>query len=235
MSIFDSHPDEIARIETLLDTEDDRTELRRAVEEAIRIAEALVEESPLDADAHQLLGLAWYHFPGSSSWRSWHCRRALQQALTINREHQFARHYLACLAFDQERYQETLEILMDSDFAYFVERDQEWRALKNEEMQIVCMLRVSPESFPRSEFDLFAEHFIDAMQREVRDLSLGSWVWPQELREHTEWMIATGVPKDDSRIHHLLGFLTRIGYSDSFWDPRLKQNNREQAMSGNRR
>jgi hypothetical protein len=233
VSIFNSHPDQIARFEVLLDTEEDREERRQAIEAAIRIAEGLVQQYPDDADAHQCLGLAWYHFPGSSSWRSWHCRRALCQALKIDPGHEFARHYLACLTFDQERYQEALEILMESDFDYFIDRDQEWRALKNQELKIVCMLRTSPDAFPKSEFDSFTERFYDAQHREDRDTALGSWVWPQELREHAEWMIATGVKRDDPRILPLLDFFGRIGYSDSFWDPRLQQNQGEQGVGGN--
>ncbi|MEP4076831.1 tetratricopeptide repeat protein [Haloferula sp.] len=230
MSIFDSHPDQIARFEALLDTEDDREERTQAVEAAIRIAEALVQACPDDADAHQCLGLAWYHFPGSSSWRSWHCRQALGQALKIDPGQEFARHYLACLTFDQERYQEALEILGESNFDYFVDRDQEWRALKNQELKIVCMLRTSTGAFPQTEFDSFVERFHDAQQREDRDVALGSWVWPHELREHAEWMIATDVKRDDPRILPLLDFFSRIGYSDSFWDPRLEQNQGEQAV-----
>jgi tetratricopeptide (TPR) repeat protein len=225
VSIFDSHPDEIARFEALLGAADDREERTKAIEDAIRIAESLVEEHPDDADAHQCLGLAWYHFPGSSSWRSWHCRRALHRALQIDAGHQFARHFLACLLFDQEEYQDALEVLTGAEFDYFVERGQEWRALKNEELRIVCTLRTSPDAFPQGDFDSFTERFLDAQQREDRDVSLGSWVFPQELREHAEWMIATGVSRDDSRVRQLLDFCSRIGYSDSFWDPRLKPKN----------
>ena len=133
MTIFEEHPDEIARFDRLLATEDHRAERMEAVEQAIRLAESLVARHPDDPDAHHCLGLAWHHFPGSSSWRSWHCRRALQRALALDPTHPFAKHYLACLFFDQERFADAAEILQQSSYDFWVERDQEWRALKEEE------------------------------------------------------------------------------------------------------
>jgi hypothetical protein len=228
VSIFDKYPDEIARFESLLDTEDDRTERKDAVENAIRIAESLVAEHPNNADAHQCLGLAWYHFPESSSWRSWHCRRSLERALAIDPDHQFAQHYLACQAFDQERYQDALGILQLSRFQFFCERDQEWRALKNEELKIVCTLRLFPQSFPSEEFIAFRERFRDAQRRENEDISSGSWVCPQELREHVEWMIESGVALDDARILELVRFLSEAGLEGSFWNTILNTKNGDQ-------
>ncbi len=229
MSLFDKHSEAIARFESLLVPEENRTERRQAVEAAIRIAESLVEQNPGDADAYQCLGLAWYHLPGSSSFRSWHCRRALEQALWLDPDHQFARHYLACLAFDQERYRDALELLKDSDSVYFEDQGQEWRALKNEELILVCMLRISPARFPQTVFDSFVDRYRDAQKREDQDFNLGSTVWPQELREHVEWMVATGVSRDDPGLAAIVAFLHRIGYADSFWNAELKRANQPQV------
>ena len=228
MSIYDSHSEEIERLNALLHSEDDRVARMDAVEEAIRIAESIVEQHPTDAGAHYILGLAWYNYPGSSSHRSWRCRRALERAVEIDPSSQFARHYLACLAFDQERFHDALEIAEGSDFGYFIDLDQEWRALKSEEMKLVCKLRISPDDFPQSDFDLFTQRFEDATQREEKDFTLGSWVHPQELREHAEWMIDTGVPLEDPRVVKLVEFISRIGYAHAFWDSRLKQPQEEQ-------
>ena len=225
MSIFDHCADEVGRFDAFLGKADEldvREPVKKVVEKAIRLAESLIERYPDDSDAHQMLGLAWYYFPGSSSWRSWHCRRALERALAIDPDHQFALQYLAYLKFDQERYGEALELLARLGTDDFKELGQEWRALKSCEMMLVCRIRLDPHTFPQEDFDAFASWFQDARAREERDVEASCFVWPQELRECAEWMFEAGIPADGPALKAILRFIAENGLSDSSWNPRLE-------------
>ena len=94
MTIYKMHGDLIAMFKSLqdeLDVANDRRAAIQLAEQLIRLAERLVTEAPDEADAYQMLGLAWYNFPRQTPWRSWHCRAALERALEIDANHLWAR------------------------------------------------------------------------------------------------------------------------------------------------
>lgn len=218
MSAIASFPEKLQQFEALLDEVicQPRPSLD-AITRTIRFAESLVVAYPDEADAHHMLGLAWYHYPSGASFRSWRCRESLQRAVALEPDHQYALQFLAYLAFDQERYDEALTLQTRLDDQYFIERDQEWRALKNLETRVVCQIRLKRESIPASDFTRFADWYRDARSREESDNPSGSYVHPQELRECAEWLFETGTPLGDSPLSTLLTFLAEIGYLDQSW------------------
>ena len=215
MPTFDHNPKLIEQFESLLAIDDDDPSREKAIGQAIEFAGEWVKKHPEDADAYHCLGLAWYHHPRSTSYRSWHCRRALEKALRLEKDHGFARHYLACLLFDQEHYDQALDLLLHSSQDYFVNRNQEWRAIKELEMILVCRMRLKPTDFPEDQFQRFVEWFHDAQKREDGDLDSGNWVYPQELEEQIDWFLASGAESIDPRVMRLSGFVAdakRLGF-----------------------
>ena len=174
-------------------------------------------------DAHHMLGLAWYEYPGSSSVRSWRCKNSFERALKLDPNHQYALQYLAYLAFDQERYRDVLEISKRLEHAYFIERDQEWRALKNEETSLVCKIRLEPDVFPASQFEAFVLWFLDARKREEQDDAVGSYADPQEMGELAEWLFEGGTEISDPLLARILKFLTESGYAEFIWNKKLRE------------
>ena len=222
MPVIREFPEDLAAYDGFLDKAYSHDRDTADIERAIEIAESLVHRCPDDAEAHYLLGLAWYHFPASSSLRSWRSRRSLERAVEIDPFHQFALQYLAYLAFDQERYADALAFQSRISAAYFMDRDLEWRALKNLETTNVCRIRLSPDCFPAAQFEEFVCWYRDAQRREDQDLRSGSFVLPQELRECAEWLFEIGAPLSDSRLKALLAFLAEIGYTDRIRSPLLR-------------
>ena len=187
----------------------------------IEYAERLVRLHPDNADAYHMLGLAWYEYPSSASFRFWRCRMALERATAIDPDHQYALQYLAYLAFDQERYNEALRFQARLRPSYFIERDQEWRALKNAETVLVCRMKCEPHVFPQEEFAKFRSWYLDARKRED-GFGDGSYVPPQELREYAEWVFESGAQFPDSRLNDILTFLHTILYHDTIRSPTLR-------------
>lgn len=222
MSAIASFPEQLHQFEALLgEAADQPRPPLEAIVRAIRFAESLVVAHPDEADAHQMLGLAWYHYPSSASFRSWRCRESLQRALALEPDHQYALQFLAYLAFDQERYDDALSLQARLRDQYFIERDQEWRALKNLETRVVCQIRLDRDSFPTADFTRFANWYRDARSREDSDYTTGSYAHPQELRECAEWLYENGAPLDDSRLSPLLTFLAEIDYLGKSWTEAL--------------
>ena len=233
MTIYNTAPEEVSRFDALLAEVDEigRKAEIKVVEKAIRIAENLVQGHPGDSDAYQMLGLAWYYYPRSTSWRSWHCRQALEQALALDPDHQYALQYLACLNFDQERYVEALAHLEQLSPTFFVELGLEDRALKNAELAFVCRLRIDSGSFDDASFLEFREWFLDAKEREDLDPATGSYHWPQELRECAEWLLEQGRSPSSSPLDLLLPFLLTVYSEDDFWNVRLRTELRNSGIS----
>lgn len=222
MSAIQSFPAELAEFDRLLEQANEHDRVSPLHTQLIDFAEHLVQIHPEDADAHHMLGLAWYQYPSSASFRSWRCRMALERATAIEPGHQYALQYLAYLAFDQERYEDALrfQALLLPD--YFIERDQEWRALKNAETTLVCRMRCEPHTFPRDEFISFRSWYLEARRREDECGDFGSCVPPQELREYAEWIFESGLHTSDSRLDDILHFLYVISYHDTIRSPELR-------------
>ncbi len=222
MSAVSEFPHELAEFEKLLLDAIGHRQVPAEIERAIALAESLVARFPHSAEAHHMLGLAWYDFPSSASVRSWRCRMALEKAVLIEPDHQYAIQYLAYLAFDQERYGDALALQARLRHSYFIERDQEWRALKNAETRLVCRIRLNPAEFPSEDFAEFRRWYFDARNRENRDFSSGSFVLPQELRECAEWLFETGVSLEEPRLRTILTFVADADYAETFRSPLLK-------------
>lgn len=222
MNAIQLFPAELAEFDRLLEQAAEHGRVSPSHTQLIEFAERLVQAHPDDADAHQMLGLAWYEYPSSASFRSWRCRMALERATAIEPNHQYALQYLAYLAFDQERYEDALrfQALLIPD--YFVERDQEWRAIKNAEMALVCRMRCEPHIFPRDEFISFRSWYLEARRRENECDDFGSCMPLQELREYAEWIFESGLRTSDSRLGEILNFLFTISYHDTIRSPELR-------------
>jgi hypothetical protein len=224
MSAFERFPEELAAFEELLVQAAEIKRETGPMEEAIRLAESLVARFPNEADAHHMLGLAWYDYPSSFSMRSWRCKMALEVATRLDPDHQYALQYQAYLAFDQERCEDALRLQKQLRHGYFIERDQEWRALKNAETSLVCRLRLDPTAPWGEEMKAFFEWYRDAKRRADADFKSGSYVPPQELREYAEWLYENGTPLSDERIAAIRAFVFEIGYAESYWNPELRRN-----------
>ncbi|SKA84013.1 hypothetical protein SAMN02745166_00974 [Prosthecobacter debontii] len=222
MSAIQSVPEELAKFENL---QIQLSDIKRATSihtELIALAESLVRRFPHEADAHHLLGIAWYEYPCASSYRSWRCKSSLMKAVQIEPDHQYALQYLAYLAFDQERYDEALKFQQQLKHDYFIERDQEWRALKNAETSLVCKVRICSDELPEQEFSAFCTWYLDAEKRENSIDPNGSYVWPQELRELAEWLFENGTVISDAKLQKILKFLHQISYHNTLRNMELR-------------
>ncbi|MEM7587202.1 MAG: hypothetical protein AAF560_27680 [Acidobacteriota bacterium] len=221
MSIYETHPDLVAKFDSVmdeLDTTDSRKQELDCAQRLIRLAERLVDAAPDDADAYQMLGLAWYGFPRHSSWRSWHCRAALDKALALAPDHAWVHKTLGYLLFDQERYRDALHHLSKVDRSIFESPQFEWELLKVQELCLVCQLRLSPSTLP-ADFATFCTAYLAAKAREDEAIELGSTEPLHELPECAEWLLEQGAESQETPLREILAFLYRFRSEVSFWNP----------------
>lgn len=220
MSVFDLLPGQVARLDALLEEvqgHPHRATLARTAEQGIRLAESLTQQCPEDADAWFLLGLAWYAHPSSASWRAWRCRNALEHVLKRAPGHQHARYHLACLAFDQERFDEAITHLDRLDFTGADPAEAAWRALKIAELTLVARIRLKPDPFPTADFEAYAQWFL-----ETHATTPGALAPPQEMSELAEWLYARGQRPEARPLALLLAFIKAAGFSEGLWDAKLR-------------
>ena len=219
VTIHKAQRDLVAEFDSVKERLAETDDRRRALEVArrlVRVAERLVDVAPFEADAHQMLGLAWYYFPHQSSWRSWHCRIALERALTIEPGHPWARKLLGHLLFDQEHYAGALRHFEKLDDGFFEGPEREWELLKLRELRLVCRVRLAPTVLPR-DFAAFCASYTDARSREDKDIEHGSTVPLQELSECAEWLLDNDAAITSTPVREILSFLRRYRSEVSFW------------------
>jgi tetratricopeptide (TPR) repeat protein len=197
-----------AEIEQLLVAESsaEGLELKRGwINRAIRKARELVELIPTDADAHQMLGVCWYHHPDWNAERSTAAHKHFATAIELNPEHHFAHQFLGYLNFDEQKYEEASPHFRATDFQFFVSIGQTWRALKAMELAFACEIHLGRDLDADAFADYMHEYVTAASSEEVKVAR------PTELLSCAEKLFAHNGDVTAQPLQRLLAFLEVTG------------------------
>jgi tetratricopeptide (TPR) repeat protein len=195
---------------------DDEAEQLRLADAAVEQGKQLVEQHRGAADAHYMLALCWYHHPTRSRNRSDQVRDHLDIALGLDRDHQFANQYLAYINLDELRFEAALARLERTNYEYFREIGQVWRALKAQELTVVCRLRTGRQSFDLQELRDFTAAYLEQFHEDPSHTT-----WPLELQACAEWLYDRGETIDNPILATILRFLEEIGRLETLERPEL--------------
>ena len=184
---------------------DDEDVKRNLVDAAIGKATELLRRLPDNPDFHHLLGLAWYHHPDKTDARLGNIRSALQRALSLDPEHQFANQYLGHIDFDVADYAAAYERFATTDHAFFVSIEQKWRSLKAIELAFVCQLRLGRDVDLDNLNRFFASYLAEEREQ------IPNTVVPNELRRCAEWLFDQNGNADAEPLHSIVNFLHACG------------------------